>query len=346
MASDPDRKKKIASLANAVAAERDADVLILNFGIEAGFDTYFYRFMRKRALKRKNVVVLLTTEGGSADAAYRICRYLQDNYETLTIVAAGWCKSAGTLICVGANELIICDEGELGPLDVQIAKADELGERSSGLAIEAAFEKLQQETMKLFLQSVKDIKEDTPWPITYKTAADMAGTIVVGVMSDVFAKLDPLAVGEDYRSNLIAEEYAIRLNLKFNNLKEGNTTQSPGRDMLVRGYPSHRFVIDRKEALNLFKRVSSPTGSVAALVELLERDVIMPRNQARNEGPRLEYLNDERPNAVAAKAIRAAASPGKQRPRAAKPNAGKESNNVPGGIPASVEQEPRRRSAA
>ena len=200
-------KKEIAKVANIVAGENDADVLVFNFGIEMGFDWAFHEFLRARKLKRKNLILYLTTEGGDADAAYRIARFIQDRYENIRIVVAGWCKSAGTLVCVGAHEILMCDAGELGPLDVQIAKADEVGERSSGLAVEAAFEKLQEESFKLFNRYLTSIKDETGGRITFKTAADMAAMMVTGMMRDIFAKIDPLAVGEDYRSNLVAEEY-------------------------------------------------------------------------------------------------------------------------------------------
>ena len=43
-------------------------------------------------------------------------------------------------MCIGAHELMMGDRGELGPLDVQIVKADEMDEQKSGLVAEAAFE--------------------------------------------------------------------------------------------------------------------------------------------------------------------------------------------------------------
>ena len=47
--------------------------------------------------------------------------------------------------------------GEMGPLDVQIVKADEMDEEKSGLTADAAFEKLQKEAFKLFYGFVKDM---------------------------------------------------------------------------------------------------------------------------------------------------------------------------------------------
>jgi membrane-bound ClpP family serine protease len=146
------KRLKIQKVADAIAKQDDCDVLVLNFGLEGGFEELVYRFLCKRKTKRKKLVLFLTTEGGMPHCAYRIGRWLQDAYPNgITVVVAGWCKSAGTLICIAAHHLLIADTGELGPLDVQIAKTDEVwGERGSGLVVEAAFEKLQQESFKLF----------------------------------------------------------------------------------------------------------------------------------------------------------------------------------------------------
>src|SRR5215468_415678 len=100
-------------------------------------------------------------------------------------------------------------------------------------------------------------------------------------MQNIFAKIDPMSVGEDYRSNLIAEEYAARLNLFGRNLAD---RQEPkGLEMLLNGYPSHRFRIDRKEASNLFRRVSEPSDSMIKLADQLGTDGIMPRNARRGQ---------------------------------------------------------------
>ena len=255
----------------------DSDVMLFNFGLDGGFQDHFYRFLTKRIMKRTNLLLFLTTEGGVADCAYRIARWLQDAYGSdggeITIVVAGWCKSAGTLICIAAHKLIIADTGELGPLDVQIAKSDEIWERSSGLVVEAAFEKLQQESFKLFFTNLMEIKEQAG-RITFKTAADIAAQMVIGQTKEIFAKIDPLTVGEDYRSNLIAEQYAIRLNLKANNLLQ--TSRVDGLHTLLQGYPSHGFVIDREEASSLFRHVAAPAGKIAELAQMLGRDVVIP----------------------------------------------------------------------
>jgi Serine dehydrogenase proteinase len=300
---EDEKRRKVLELSNAIAKQDDCDVVIFNFSLDAGFHDFFHRFLRKRKTRRKNLLLFLVTEGGVADCAYRIARWIQEAYGrpggTITIVVAGWCKSAGTLICIAAHRLLIADAGELGPLDVQIAKADEIWERSSGLVVEAAFQKLQQESFKLFFNHLMDIKEQAG-RITFKTAADIAAQMMIGQTSDIFAKIDPLTVGEDYRSNLIAEQYAIRLNLAANNLVRSSRVDA--LDMLLRGYPSHGFVIDREEASKLFVHVDTPAGKIAELAQILGRDVVLPRNSIRQESPKLEYLNAENTRNAKAKA--------------------------------------------
>lgn len=59
---------------------------------------------------------------GDPNAGYRIGRALQHNYDDVTLLVVGPCKSAGTLIAIAANKLVIGDMGELGPLDIQLKK--------------------------------------------------------------------------------------------------------------------------------------------------------------------------------------------------------------------------------
>jgi hypothetical protein len=179
--------------------------------------------------------------------------------------------------------------------------------------VESAFEKLQQESFKLFFNYLMEIKEQAG-RITFKTAADIAAQMVIGQTKDIFAKIDPLTVGEDSRSNLIAEQYAHRLNLMAKNLMQ--SSQVDGLQMLLRGYPSHGFVIDRQEATRLFRQVSAPTGKVAELAQILGRDVIIPRHAVRKEPLKLEYLNAESTRIAKAKSSATGVGPRSSRKKA------------------------------
>ena len=97
----------------------------------------------KQSGHRKHCVLILTTSGGDADAAYLMARYLRRSYEKVTICVFGYCKSAGTLLALGAHEIVMGERGELGPLDVQVSTKDEMFPSRSGLEIFASLEVLK-----------------------------------------------------------------------------------------------------------------------------------------------------------------------------------------------------------
>ena len=127
----------IQQAADAVAAAADADVLLLNGPMARPLDFQIIDLCASRA-RRANVILVLVTEGGDADPAYRIARCLQEHYDRFSLFVSGYCKSAGTLVALGAHEIVITDHGELGPLDVQMSKEDELGATRSGLTVLSA----------------------------------------------------------------------------------------------------------------------------------------------------------------------------------------------------------------
>jgi ClpP class serine protease len=126
---------------------------------------------------RRNVVLILTTLGGDPHAAYRIARALRHNYDKLHLFILRECKSAGTLLAIGATELIISDRGELGPLDVQISKPDEMFERNSGLDVTQALRAMQSEAFDAFRSYMLDIKLGSG--ITLRASAEIATKLVV-----------------------------------------------------------------------------------------------------------------------------------------------------------------------
>jgi hypothetical protein len=289
LADMPDKMTAVRGFANAIAAARDCDLILYNWGVLPPADTFLIEQVAKRQ-RRSNVVLFLTTEGGVADSAFRIMRCLQSNYDKVTVAVNGWCKSAGTLMCIGAHELLIGPTGELGPLDVQITKVDEIDEQKSGLVAEAAFEKLQQEAYKLFMAFVRDIG-GSEYRVTLKTASDLATKLTIGVFEPIFDKLDPVTIGEDYRSNRLALAYAERLNLHAKNLRRERDFDALTN--LLSGYPSHGFVIDKTEADQLFKIVKPFPEEMVGIVEALGADIVWPRSPRQDGSPLLEYMNDE-----------------------------------------------------
>ena len=197
---------------------------------------------------RPHVCLFLTSFGGDADAAYIIARTLKRKYEHFSLFVSSYCKSAGTLISLGANEIVMFPQGEIGPLDVQWVKEDTLGNLGSGLDISNAIESLSEHAFEIFETQFLRIMQRSGGAITTRTALQIASQNAIGLISPLTAQLDPLKIGEIHRALDIAYNYGVRLGANPYTLQR-----------LIHRYPSHSFVIDYEEANDLLDNVRSPS---------------------------------------------------------------------------------------
>ena len=190
-----------------IAEETDCDVLLLNARIFRPLDNKIIDLCRNRK-RRKNVLFILVTEGGDADACYRIAKCLQESYESFTCVVGGYCKSAGTLMALGANELVMSDYGELGPLDVQMSKEDELGAVRSGLTIHSALDTLHTAAYKAFEYFFLETKKTQPRR-HYNRNCYQGGlrTYLESSSPPIYSHVDAMHIGEADRMLKIAHKY-------------------------------------------------------------------------------------------------------------------------------------------
>jgi Serine dehydrogenase proteinase len=236
----------------------ERDYIVIASPITRELHSQLSDLLASRPLKQKATVVL-STFGGDPDGGYRIARCLRHHYKDgLRVAVPSWCKSAGTLIAIAANELGIGDRGELGPLDVQVFKGTELQERSSGLDITEALGVVGQHVRWGYHQMLGEARR---MGLSTKLAAEMAAHIGAAMAAPLLNQVDPLRLGELQRATRIAFEYGGRLDGYSQNLKDDALKS------LINDYPSHSFVIDRKEASNLFKRVSPLTPAENAFVQ-------------------------------------------------------------------------------
>lgn len=274
--------------ADDVAELLDSDVLLLNGPIhsDAGYDMdYEVAKMCQDRRRMPNVLFMPVTYGGDAHVAYRLASVLQEHYTKVTCYITGYCKSAGTLVAIGAHQLIMADRGELGPLDVQISKEDEIGERRSGLTALSALETLHQQAFEAFRHFMLSIKFGIERSITTRTATQMAADLTGKLMEPIYGHIDPMHVGEAGRFLLIAKKYGEILNREAGNLKTKTL------DKLTREYPDHGFVIDRRQADDLFNEVRGPSAEESILAKRLGGMAVRPELSR----PTVAFLNSENP---------------------------------------------------
>ena len=272
------------TLADTYAEENKRDILLCSGPMGSNLDTIIHEIIPER--QHPNILLIPTTGGGDPHVAYRVARLLQQTYKHIQVFVPGWCKSAGTLLAICGHELIMGDRGELGPLDIQLGRPDELWERRSGLTEKVALDALASITWEMFRDIVIGTKAISEGQITFKTAADSAVPLVSGILSPILAQIDPSKIGENARALSIASVYADRLNECSENLKERS------RERLVTEYPDHRFVIDRKEAETLFVRVEKPNDELVALCIALGEVALYPQDQCSI----ITYINGQKDN--------------------------------------------------
>ncbi len=136
-------------------------------------------------------------------------------------------------------------------------------ERDSGLTPAQALTSLERRSKSLFKEHFEQLRNDPTISLTTRTAVENAANITSGLIRSIYAQIDPMRLGEVERLMGIAAEYGGRLG-KFNVKKDTIPT-------LLNGYPSHSFVIDRREARELFKNVDIPKESIAKCGEDLRQ---------------------------------------------------------------------------
>ena len=116
----------------------------------------------------RNLDLLLHTGGGSIDAAEKLVGMMRRHVGTaeLRIIVPDFAKSAGTLMVLGADSVVMSDMSELGPIDPQIRLAGrwqsaenyldayrthtkKLKDDRDNLAARIMLEKLEPEVLKL-----------------------------------------------------------------------------------------------------------------------------------------------------------------------------------------------------
>lgn len=235
------------------------DTIVISRGIDRDLHYELSQALNNKKNSDK-CTVYLTTRGGDANGGYRIGRCLRHHYQDVRLVVPSICKSAGTLVAIAANTLAVGDLGELGPIDVQVRKHNEMAELASGLNFTQAMEASLDHVMAAFGKALIDIRRGTR--ISTQLAGEFASRIAASVAAPLYAQIDPHRIGEMQRAVSIALEYGVRLDALSGAMRGLDELQR-----LVVGYPSHNFVIDRKEAGTLFAKVEHPSPEETAFYE-------------------------------------------------------------------------------
>src|SRR5260370_32974393 len=93
-------------------------------------------------LKGKQLDLILETPGGSGEVAEDLVKAMRGQFEHVAIIVPGYAKSAGTIMAMAGDEIVMGPHSGLGPIDAQIFYQ---GKRFSADALLEGMEKIKKE---------------------------------------------------------------------------------------------------------------------------------------------------------------------------------------------------------
>jgi|GEM_PF-3054368 len=184
---------------------------------DGDLDQIFESLKRGNPERKKDVLLLLLSRGGSVEPAYQISKLCKQwSARRFVVAIPRSAKSAATLIALGADEIHIGPLGQLGPIDPQLGGLPAL-------------------SVSRALQSIAQLAQEFPGS-SQMFAAYLKQVLTVE------------QIGYCDRIAQSASQYATRLLSTKPSLRE--RAQSIARG-LVEEYKDHSFVIDLDEARQL-----------------------------------------------------------------------------------------------
>lgn len=170
---------------------------------------------------KKPILLIMSSSGGDIAAAYFIAKLCREHTtSTFEVVVPRQAKSAATLICCGADRIHMGHLSELGPIDPQF-------DGVPALALKHSVDHLAQLVT------------------TYPAAAEMFSTYLA-------KSIRVEALGYYERVAKSAVQYAVRLLESRNATVPEDVTALQIANRLVYDYTDHGFVIDAREAIDIF----------------------------------------------------------------------------------------------
>jgi ATP-dependent protease ClpP protease subunit len=221
-------------------------------------------FIARDDLPEEKVALVIDSPGGLPEPTYRLAGMLKRRCGGFVAVVPRVAASAATLLALAADEIVLGDNGELGPLDVQIRERWH-EDRVSALDEVQALEALHAAAMQAFEQTMSTLLSNRYLPS--EKAAPLALNFAAEMMRPLSEDLDSVHYTRTLRGLRVGHEYAYRLLRSNRRLDEDGTAVPRYSDNeafeiarhLVRGYPDHDFIIDSDEAT----RIGLPTAELS-----------------------------------------------------------------------------------
>jgi hypothetical protein len=189
------------------------------------------------------ISLLLHTNGGQTSAAWRLINLIRTFCDELEVLIPLKAFSAGTLISLGADRIVMTKQAALGPIDPSLTHPLDppvpVGNQIARVPVSV-------EAVRGYFDAIKDDLK-----ITDQTA-------LAGIMVDLSNKIHPLVLGEIFRSRAQIRFLADKL------IRRQVTDDEKMKkiiDFLCADSGSHDYTMNRREADELGLRIEKPSAA-------------------------------------------------------------------------------------
>ncbi len=109
-------------LNDAISNKLDGDCIFIKSGFRPPLDNkfrYVVEHIKQEGSKRKNLIVIIETNGGSMEIVERLVSIMRKHYKHVSFIIPDYAYSAGTVLALSGDRIYMDDYSVLGPIDPQ-----------------------------------------------------------------------------------------------------------------------------------------------------------------------------------------------------------------------------------
>jgi non-ribosomal peptide synthetase component F len=243
------------ALYQAIEAERDSTVIAFVTGERPGLETQIagdgvtpFVSMLDTVGPQKRLSLLLDTYGGQTSAAWRIINLVHSFCDELEVIVPTKAMSAGTLMALGADKIVMTKQAALGPIDPSLPNHPLAPMTSSATGLPARVP-VSAEAVRGYMDEVK------------KDVTDPAS--LAAVWTHLASNIHPLVLGDVFRAGGQIRDLASEL---IGRQVADETKQQAIIQLLCSDSGSHDYTINRRKAADIGLNVEKPSAQLYGLL--------------------------------------------------------------------------------
>lgn len=221
----------------------------------------------------KKISLVLYTTGGNTATAWRLINLLRTFCDELEIIVLVKALSAGTLMCLGANQIVMSKQSTLGPIDPSVNNPMNPQVPGTNPPQKAP---VSVEAVQGYLDVAKEL------------GVNDSGSLSA-ILTHLSSQIHPLVLGQIYRTRTQIRDLATKL-LVHQEIEDKKKDEII--DFLCSDSGSHDHTINRREAAALGLKIEKPSAEFYDVLRKLYKDISVTLKLRDRFTPDTEVANN------------------------------------------------------